>query len=161
MPKVTLKAFGKINLTLDVLGKMENGYHLLETIFRGIHIFDLVTVEKKDRGIHLECDEEELPLGPENLAWQAAELLLRDFSSAVSGVNIKIVKRIPVAAGLAGGSTDAAAVLLAMNRLFRLNLRQEQLTNYAKLLGSDVPFCLYPLAALGRGRGENLEELPE
>lgn len=160
MPKVILKAFGKINLTLDVLGQRDDGYHSLETVFRGIHIFDLVTVEKKDRGIHLECDEEELPSGPENLAWQAAELLRADFP-AISGVNIKINKRIPIAAGLAGGSTDAAAVLLGLNRLFRLGLSRERLAAYAGVLGSDVPFCLYPLAALGRGRGEILEELPE
>ncbi len=160
MPKVTLKAFAKINLTLDVLGEMAGGYHSLETIFRGIHLYDLVTMEKKDRGIHLECDKEELPLGPENLAWQAAELLQKDFP-VIGGINIKIVKRIPVAAGLAGGSTDAAAVLLGLDRLFHLQLGRQKLSEYAERLGSDVPFCLYPLAALGRSRGELLEELPE
>ncbi|HCP15622.1 MAG TPA: 4-(cytidine 5'-diphospho)-2-C-methyl-D-erythritol kinase [Peptococcaceae bacterium] len=160
MRKIVLKAFGKINLTLDVLGKREDGYHELETLFRGIHLYDIVSLERRERGIQLECDDEELSAGPDNLAYKAAELLMRDFPQ-VTGVTIQLVKRIPVSAGLAGGSTDAAAVLIGVNRLFGLELTKEQLSVYAAAIGSDVPFCLYPLSAVGRGRGELLTEASE
>lgn len=160
MRKIVMKAFGKINLTLDVLGKRNDGFHELETLFRGIHLYDIVSLERRDRGIQLECDEEELPLGPDNLAYRAAAVLMEDFPQ-VTGVNIHLIKRIPVAAGLAGGSTDAAAVLVGINRLFGLALTKAQLEDYAARIGSDVPFCLYPLSAVGRGRGELLTEAPE
>jgi 4-diphosphocytidyl-2-C-methyl-D-erythritol kinase len=160
MRKIVMKAFGKINLTLDVLGKRDDGFHELETLFRGIHLYDIVSLERRDRGIQLECDDEELPLGPDNLAYRAAAVLMEDFPQ-VTGVNIHLIKRIPVAAGLAGGSTDAAAVLVGINRLFGLALTKAQLEDYAARIGSDVPFCLYPLSAVGRGRGELLTEAPE
>jgi 4-diphosphocytidyl-2-C-methyl-D-erythritol kinase len=159
MQKILLKAYGKINLTLDVLEKRPDGYHEIETLFRGIHLYDIVSLERQAWGIQLECSEKSLE-GPDNLAFQAASLLQRDFPQ-IQGVTIRLFKRIPIAAGLAGGSADAAAVLIGMNRLFKLNLSRQQLHHYAAQLGADIPFCLYPLSAIGRGKGEELTPVPE
>lgn len=163
MRSVTVRAFAKVNMTLEVREKRRDGYHQLETLFRGISLHDLVVLRRNGHGIHLIC---EAPLSwgvPEdrrNLAWQAAELLCRAFPCKIPGVAIKIRKKIPAAAGLAGGSADAAAVLLGMNYLYDLELSAEELGDFAGRLGADVAFCLEPLAALGSGRGEELLPLP-
>ncbi|MEL7623062.1 MAG: 4-(cytidine 5'-diphospho)-2-C-methyl-D-erythritol kinase [Clostridiales bacterium] len=163
MRSVTVRAFAKVNMTLEIGEKRRDGYHQLETLFRGISLHDLVVLRRNGHGIHLIC---EAPLSwgvPEdrrNLAWQAAELLCRAFPCKIPGVAIKIRKKIPAAAGLAGGSADAAAVLLGMNYLYDLELSAEELGDFAGRLGADVAFCLEPLAALGSGRGEELLPLP-
>ncbi|MDR1205249.1 MAG: 4-(cytidine 5'-diphospho)-2-C-methyl-D-erythritol kinase [Peptococcaceae bacterium] len=155
MKKIILKAFGKINLTLDVQDRRPDGYHRLSTVFRGIHLFDLISLEKKEEGLTLEADRKDLPQGPGNLAYDAALLMMEKFPQ-ISGVHIRIIKKIPVMAGLAGGSADAAAALTGLNLLYELGLSRETLEAFASELGSDVAFCLYPLAALGEGRGEIL-----
>ncbi len=166
MKKISCKAFGKINLTLDVLGKRADGYHEVRTIYQGISLFDLVEIEKiekrsgKEREITLTCNRPELSTGADNLAYRAARLLQEDFPR-LSGFKIHLTKRIPLAAGLAGGSADAAAVLLGINELEGLGLSPAELRNYGALLGSDVPFCLEPLTALGEGRGELLQACAE
>jgi len=156
MRRIICKAYGKINLTLDVLGKRADGYHEILTLFQGISLYDEVCLEKEDaEGILLTCDSPALSTGPENLAYQAVQLLKERFSQ-ISGVKIHLTKRIPLAAGLAGGSADAAAVLAGLNRLYQLDLSREELGHYGARLGSDVTFCLEPLTAIGRGRGERL-----
>lgn len=160
MNSICIKAYGKINLALDVMGKREDGYHEVAMIMQGIELHDTIKIQKNiSQNIELSCNKKELENGPENLAYQAAELLLNDFSTG--GIKIHIDKRIPVAAGLAGGSTDAAAVLLGMNKLFNLQLSLTALQKYAELLGSDVPFCLNPLTSLATGRGERIKRLAE
>jgi 4-diphosphocytidyl-2-C-methyl-D-erythritol kinase len=155
MKKIILKAFGKINLTLDVLDRRTDGYHQLSTVFRGIHLFDLISLEKIEEGLTLETDRKDLPQGPGNLAYDAALLMMQRFPQ-ITGAHIRIIKKIPVMAGLAGGSADAAATLTGLNLLYELGLSRETLETFASELGSDVAFCLHPLAALGEGRGEIL-----
>lgn len=158
MTKVNIKAYAKINLALDVLGKREDGYHEVSMIMQGIQLHDSITIEKNiSQEIILTCNNKELENGPANLAYQAASLILHNYS--ISGVHIHIHKRIPVAAGLAGGSTDAAAVLLGINELFQLKLSLDSLREYAAMLGSDIPFCIEPQTAIAMGRGEKVERL--
>lgn len=155
MPEVCIKARAKINLNLDVVGKREDGYHLVEMVMQQIDLFDEVTVKAIDSGIsiHTTCDY--IKDDPSNIAYKAAELLMGDFSS-IRGVSIVIDKKIPVAAGLAGGSSDAAAVLVGMNEIFELNLSVDQLMAYGLRLGADVPFCILGGAAVAEGIGEAL-----
>lgn len=163
MKNVVYKAYGKINLTLDVLGKRPDGYHEVRTILQGISLHDLVEIglAEGDGGqqenIRLSSNLPQLSTGADNLAYRAAELLREDFPW-LPCLKIHLTKRIPLAAGLAGGSTDAAAVLLGINHLAGLGLSRTALRNYAARLGSDVPFCLEPLTAIGEGRGELLRE---
>ncbi len=163
MKKIVYKAYGKINLTLDVLGKRPDGYHEVRTILQGISLHDLVELEitegdgEQRPNIRLSSNLPQLSTGADNLAYRAAELLMGDFPH-LSGLKIHLTKRIPLAAGLAGGSTDAAATLLGINQLAGLGLSLADLRNYAARLGSDVPFCLEPLTAIGEGRGELIRE---
>lgn len=161
MNTIELKAHAKINLTLDVLGLRPDGFHEVAMVMQGILLHDLVKLTRtKEEKIHLTCNIPELEDPRENLAYKAAALIIRDFPQ-IGGVKIHLEKRIPVAAGLAGGSTDAAAVLLGLNRIFNLGLPGTTLRAYAAQLGSDVAFCLHPLTALAEGRGEKLTPLPE
>lgn len=164
-------AFAKLNLFLDVLGKREDGYHELLTLFHSIDLADTVTVafeshvnlrgpENFECRVSLAVDLPGLPADARNLAWRAAETLVRDHFPEKNRnlfVDISISKRIPVGAGLAGGSADAAATLLALDRLLELNLPFETLLATGRALGADVPFCLARGTALGRGVGERLE----
>ena len=153
-------AHGKINLYLNVLGKRLDGYHEIETIFHSIGLHDDIYLRKRvDRRIAVHCEHPHVPCDPRNLAFRAAKLLLDDMPD-LSGVDITILKRIPVAAGLGGGSADAAAVLCGMNVLFDLGLTQTNLMQLGVQLGADVPFCILGGAALGRGIGEILTPLP-
>ena len=159
MQKVSVKGYAKINLTLDVLGKRDDGYHEVAMLMQGIDLYDVVTLEKRGAGISLESNWQELSSGSDNLAYQAAALLQKDFP-VIDGIHINLKKRIPLAAGLAGGSSNAAAVLLGLNYLYDLGLSLNKLRAYGASLGSDVPFCLHPLTALATGRGEMISELP-
>jgi len=159
MKSVRIKAYAKLNLALDVLGTRSDGYHEVEMIMQGLSLHDVLVVTGQEEGISLTCSTDKLEGGPANLAWQAAELLRRDFDE-IRGVKISLTKNIPLAAGLAGGSADAAAVLLALDEIYGLRLGREKLLAYAARLGSDVPFCLLPLTALACGRGEKISMLP-
>ena len=153
-------AHAKINLYLDVIGKRPDGYHAIETIFHSIGLHDDIYLRKRtDRQITVHCEHPHVPCDPRNLAYRAAQLLLDDMPD-LSGVDIAILKRIPVAAGLGGGSADAAAVLCGMNTLFDLGLTQSDLMQLGVQLGADVPFCILGGAAFGRGIGEILTPLP-
>ncbi len=155
-----VQAHAKINLYLDVVGKRLDGYHEIETIFHSIGLHDDLYLRKRaDRQITVHCEHPHVPCDPRNLAYRAAKLLLENIPD-LSGVDITILKRIPVAAGLGGGSADAAAVLCGLNTLFNLELAQGELMQFGVQLGADVPFCILGGAALGRGVGEILTPLP-
>lgn len=153
-----IRANAKINLSLDIVGKREDGYHLLEMVMQSIDLHDEVQLDEIEEGIVLECDKNYIPLDNRNIAYKASELLMKTFNIK-RGVSIKISKNIPVAAGLAGGSTDAAAVLKGMNELFKLDLTEEELMALGLQLGADVPFCIKGGTCLCTGIGENIEVL--
>lgn len=157
---VTLKALAKINLGLDVLGRRDNGYHDVRMVMQTIYLYDNVTLtKKKDAGIQMETNLPYLPVDQKNIAYKAARILIDEFGIQ-EGVHIKLDKHIPVAAGMAGGSSNAAAVLVGMNRLFQLGLSQTQLMDRGVQLGADVPYCVMRGTALAEGIGEQLSSLP-
>jgi 4-diphosphocytidyl-2-C-methyl-D-erythritol kinase len=153
-----VQAHAKLNLYLRVVGRRPDGFHELETVFQSIDLADELTVELAD-DLRLTGGCAEAPPGPENLVLSAAAAL-REAAGGQGGAVIHLEKRIPVGAGLGGGSSDAAAMLLALNRLWGLELPHERLAALAAGLGSDVPFGLRGGTAVGRGRGEILEPLP-
>ena len=161
MNQLELKALAKINLGLDVLGKRENGYHDVRMIMQSIYLYDTIRIEKTgaDEGISLCSNLSYLPSDGNNIAYKAAQLLKEEFGIR-EGLSIRLDKRIPVAAGMAGGSTDAAAALTAVNRMFDLGLTEEQLKERAVKIGADVPYCLQGGTALSEGIGEILTALP-
>ena len=152
MKSIELKARAKINLTLDVLGKRDDGYHEVEMVMQAIELHDLVALEKISAGIEVISDYPGLPGGPSNIAYKAA-LLLKETFGIKNGIRIRINKNIPLAAGLAGGSTDAAAVLKGLNYVWDLGLSYQDLLIKAALIGSDVAFCIRGGTALATGRG--------
>lgn len=158
MDAFSIPAYGKVNLTLKVLNRRPDGFHNLSTIFQNIVLHDTVTVRKRDYGVRLNVLGALLGTGPENLAYRAAVKMQQTYG--FPGIEITLEKRIPIAAGLAGGSADAAAVLQGINRLYNLGLTPGQLAWEGSDLGSDVPFCAIGGTALGRGRGEELQILP-
>ena len=158
MFEIIEQAHAKINLTLDVLRRRPDGYHEVEMIMQTLELADTVVLEHAEQGIQLATASTEIPLGPDNLAWKAAELMSDTFAHR-KGLKISIEKRIPVAAGLAGGSSDAAAVMRGINRLWELGLPIERLCELGARLGSDVPFCLWQGTALASGRGEIISPL--
>lgn len=160
MHRLTVLSPAKLNLVLDVLGKRPDGFHELRTIFERISLADQITLTRnKTNKISIHCVHPHVPLSSKNLAFKAARMLSSDFSIS-EGVDINIIKNIPVAAGLAGGSSNAAAVLSGLNRLWQIGLTNAQLVNYATRLGSDVAFFLYDTSyALGMGRGELIKPL--
>ncbi len=160
MDKLQVKARAKINLTLDVLGKRSDGYHEIETIMQTIELHDVVTVEEAKSGIDVTTDHPLLPGGESNIAFRAARLMIDSFGPE-KGIRIRIKKNIPLAAGLAGGSSNAAAVMIAINRLWKLGLSRGELLDKGALIGSDVPFCIMGGTALARGRGEFIDSLPD
>jgi 4-diphosphocytidyl-2-C-methyl-D-erythritol kinase len=147
----------KINLVLEVLGRRDDGYHEIRTLIQTISLCDVISFESAD-AISLECSEPSLQTS-DNLVVQAAELL-REVSGCQRGARIKLEKRIPWGAGLGGGSSDGAATLLALNRLWELNMTTSDLVQLAARLGSDVPFFIHRGAALIQGRGEKVTPLP-
>ncbi len=160
MTEIQVRAYAKINLYLDVVSKRPDGYHNLETLFHSIQLHDDVIIRTRDTsGVQVHCEHPAVPCDSRNLAHRAAALLT-DTVGDLGGVTIEIRKRIPVAAGLAGGSANAAAVLHGMNELFRLGLEKETLMALGTRLGADVPFCLQGGAAFGRGIGDRLTPLP-
>ena len=160
MDEIRLKALAKVNLGLDVTGCREDGYHLVRMIMQTIHLFDSVQMEKTaEPDIQLTTNIRFLPVDEHNIAFKAARLLMDEFK-LTQGVRIDIKKCIPVSAGMAPGSTDAAAVLYGMNLMYDLKLSQRQLAKRALTLGADVPYCLMRGTALAEGIGEKLTRLP-
>lgn len=156
---LTLKAYAKINLALDVLFKRSDGYHEVAMIMQSVSLADTITLTSQPGDITLKVNIPGLPADASNLAYRAAALL-KEYAQPEQGVHIGLVKHIPLAAGLAGGSADAAAVLKGLNTLWGLNFNLDELSRLAAKLGSDVPFCLYNGTKLATGRGELLAPLP-
>lgn len=160
MEEIVLPAPAKINLALKVKGLRADGYHELEMIMQTIGLHDRVHLKKIAGGIRVVSSHPGLPEGSGNLAYRAAEFILEQ-SGIDGGVEIFIEKNIPLAAGLAGGSTDAAAVLKGISKLYQLKISDEVIREMASKLGSDVPFCLKGGTSYAYGRGEQLEQLPD
>ena len=159
MDRIELKALGKINLGLDVLGRRENGYHDVRMVMQTVYLYDQITIKKRRRsGIGIETNLYYLPVNENNLAYRAAKLLMDEFRIE-DGISIRLNKHIPVAAGMAGGSSNAAAVLFGMNRIFGLGLTMEELMKRGVTLGADVPYCIMRGTVLAEGIGEILTPL--
>jgi 4-diphosphocytidyl-2-C-methyl-D-erythritol kinase len=148
----------KVNLLLNILGRRGDGFHELETVLHPIAVFDHIRFERAGRGIQLTCNEPALPTDSRNLAYRAAEAFLQA-AKITNGVRLRLEKRIPLAAGLGGGSGNAATTLTGLNELFGGPLTPEQLQTIAASLGSDIPFFLQNKPALATGRGERIEPL--
>lgn len=153
-----IKAYAKINLSLDVCGKRADGYHLLKMIMQNIDLYDIVRVEKQETGIDLSCSNRNVPSDRRNTAYKAAELFLSKYEID-NGVKINIKKNIPTAAGLAGGSADAAAVLRAMRDLYDPEIADSELMELGLMVGADVPYCIAGGTALCEGIGEKVTRL--
>lgn len=155
MKSISIKAYAKINLTLDVVGKRPDGYHDVEMIMQSIDLWDEIILKEISEGIELTCNIEELPRDKGNIAWRAAQLI-KDKFGITKGIHITINKNIPLEGGLAGGSADCAAVLSGLNELWELGMDGQQLRALGKSLGADVPFCLMGGTALAQGIGDKL-----
>ena len=153
--RAIVKSYAKINLTLDVLGKMENGYHEIESIMQTVNLFDLIIIDRTTKDINIHTNLKFLPTNEKNIAYKASKLFF-DETGIDGGVKILIHKNIPVAAGLAGGSGNAAAVLIALNILYNANLSNEKLFEMGKSLGADVSYCMMGGTVVARGIGEKL-----
>lgn len=151
-----VRAYAKVNLALDVVRKREDGYHELDMIMAPIDLHDLIYIDIIDEGIVITSDSTRMPTDERNIMYKVAKILIERYNIN-KGVKIHIYKHIPTQAGLAGGSADGAAVLRAMNKLFKLNLSLETLAEIGKEVGADIPFCIYQKMALVRGIGEKLE----
>ena len=159
MNSISLKAYAKINIGLDVTGKLPDGYHLVKMIMQNIDLYDEVILTENVSGdIRLDMNVDFLPTDERNLAYKAAKLMKEDFGID-RGIDIYIRKNIPAAAGMAGGSTDAAAVMTGMNKLFGLNIDKNILMEHSLKLGADVPYCIMGGTALAEGIGEKLTQL--
>ena len=158
MNEYLMKAYAKINLGLDVVKRLENGYHEVKMVMQTIGIYDEILLEKTDSGIIVTTDSRELPKAGDNLVLKAAKLMAEHYQIS-GGMRIHLKKRIPVAAGMAGGSTDAAATMKGINRLFDLGCTLQELMELGVKLGADVPYCILGGTALAEGIGERLTAL--
>ena len=160
MDNISLKALAKINLGLDVVRRRHDGYHEVRMIMQTINLFDRLEIKKiKEPAIKIHTNLFFLPVNENNLVYKAAKLLIDEFGIQ-EGVSVGLTKKIPVAAGMAGGSTDAAAMLFGMNRLFGLGLSKKQLMERGVKIGADVPYCIMRGTALAEGIGDKLSPLP-
>ena len=160
MDEITLKALAKINLGLDVIRRREDGYHEVRMVMQTIHLYDRLDIARShEPGIRIQSNLNFLPVNENNLVYKAGKLLMDEFG-ITDGVDVKLTKRIPVAAGMAGGSTDAASMLYGMNQIFNLGLSRKALMERGVQIGADVPYCLMRGTALAQGIGEKLSQLP-
>ena len=157
IPSISFKTPAKVNLGLHILGKREDGFHDLETLFQMVNWCDDIKIECLSRGLELICNQPDIPTDEGNLVIKAAHILQTRYPERCKGARIHLNKNIPHGAGLGGGSGNAAGVLLGLDFLWGLKLKREDLVSVASELGSDVPFFLFSPCAIGRGRGEILE----
>ncbi len=153
-----IKAYAKINLGLDVIGKLPDGYHEVKTVMQTVGIYDELTLEKAESGITVTTDSDKLPAGEDNLVYKAAKLMKEKYHIQ-EGVKIHLKKNIPIAAGMAGGSTDAAAAMKGMSRLFGREADLQEFMKMGVTIGADVPYCIIGGTALAEGIGEKLTPL--
>lgn len=159
MTAVTVYAPAKINLTLDITGKRSDGYHTVDMVMQAVSLYDTVEVTAQPGGeIRVSCTEQAIPTDSQNTAYRAAELFLKETKRS-DGAAISIKKQIPMEAGLAGGSSDAAAVLLGLNKIYGEPLTMDELSKLASAVGADVPFCLYGGTMLATGTGTHLQNI--
>jgi 4-diphosphocytidyl-2-C-methyl-D-erythritol kinase len=159
MRKIILKAPAKLNLFLNIVGKRDDGYHLLESIMQTIDLFDIVTVEEReDRDICISCDNKLVPCDEKNIAYKIAQKVF-EYKGIFQGLNIDIKKRIPVEAGMGGGSADGAATLVGLNSLFNLELSYEEMIKIGGTIGADIPFATFGGTALTEGIGEKVTRI--
>lgn len=153
-----VRAYGKLNLTLDVLGRRPDGYHLLDTVMQSISVWDELDIQtSRQPGVHLQCNKDRLPTDSKNTVYRAAKFFLEDCGLVDQGVYIFIKKYIPSRSGMGGGSADAAAALRGLNEMFKTGLTTEQLMAIGARVGADVPFCVMGGAARCTGVGANVE----
>lgn len=161
MEKIVCKAMAKVNLGLDVLRRRQDGYHEVRMIMQSVDLYDVLTFEKTEAaGIVIRTNKKNIPTDQRNLIYKAADLLMQKYS-ITDGLCVTLEKRIPMAAGMAGGSTDAAAVFVAMNELFSLHMTQESMCELAVTIGADVPYCIVGGTVLAEGIGEKLTKLAD
>ncbi|MFQ9310960.1 MAG: 4-(cytidine 5'-diphospho)-2-C-methyl-D-erythritol kinase [Paraclostridium sordellii] len=159
MNSIGLKSRAKINLSIDVLGKRQDGYHIVEMIMQTIDLYDNLKITQiEEDSIKIKSNSQDIPLNQDNIVYKAANILKEKFNIK-KGIEISIQKNIPVAAGMAGGSSNAAAVLVGLNRIWDLGLNQLELKDIALQLGADVPFCITGGSALAQGIGEELTDI--
>jgi len=158
MPLLSMKSCAKVNLGLRIVGKRSDGYHDVETILQTIDLSDEIEIDETSAGIEVVCDTPGVPEGHENLAFAAAKMTL-EAADSTRGVRIKIDKKIPSGGGLGGASSNAAATIKGLNRLFDLGLDEKKMCGIARILGSDVPFFIRGGTALATGRGDRLQRM--
>ena len=159
MNSIGLKSRAKINLSIDVLGKRQDGYHIVEMIMQTIDLYDNLKITQiEEDSIKIKSNSQDIPLNQDNIVYKAANILKEKFNIK-KGIEISIQKNIPVAAGMAGGSSNAAAVLVGLNRIWDLGLNQLELKDIALQLGADVPFCITGGSELAQGIGEELKDI--
>lgn len=160
MMKIKVKAYAKINLLLDIVSRLSNGYHDLFMIMQSVGVYDTITVSREnDGGITISCNIDSIPLDEKNIAYKAAEAFFSANSISDKNIHIDIVKRIPHAAGLAGGSADGAAVITALNKLYGTDLSYDELCKIGVKVGADVPFCITGGTMLAQGVGDILHKV--
>lgn len=158
--EVKVKAYAKINLMLDIINKRTDNYHDLFMIMQSINLYDTVTVsENKSKSISISCSNANIPLDSKNIVWKASEAFFEYTKKKNKGINIDIIKRIPHAAGLAGGSADGAAVITALNKIYKTNLSDDELCKIGVKVGADLPFCLTGGTLLAQGIGNILNKV--
>ena len=153
-----VKAYGKINISLDITGKREDGYHLLKMIMQNVDLYDSMSFQKCNKGINISCNKPYIPTDEKNLVYKAAKLFM-DTYDIREGINIYLKKNIPVAAGMAGGSSDAAAAFRTLRQLFKIDVSDDELMNLGVKIGADVPYCIIGGTALCEGIGEIITPL--
>ena len=160
--KITLKAAAKVNLILDLTAILENGYHSIYTVMQSVGIYDTVSTEINETGcITLSCGDKNVPVDSRNTAYKAAEFFFEYINDKVHGADIHIEKVIPSQAGMAGGSADAAAVIVALDKLLHTNLSEDELYKIGEKVGADVPFCIAGGTRLCLNKGEVMAKLPD
>lgn len=158
---ISVRTPAKINLSLDILGKRYDGYHFVKTIMQTVSVFDEITVEPNEvNEIRIFCDTQGIPCDCNNLAYKAAIAFFEHIDSSPSGIDITIAKNVPAMAGLAGGSSNAAGMIVALNELMETNLSISELCDIGEKIGADVPFCIVGGTALAEGVGDILNQLP-
>ena len=158
MNKIEIDSYSKINLTLNILGKRPDGYHNIETIMQSINLADRIFIKEEEEGIKIICSHPLVPVDSQSLTYRTAEKILNRYR-ITKGVKIEIEKKIPLASGMAGGSANSASILVGINKLFALNLSNEDLREIGEELGMDVPFCIQNGTALAYHKGEKVTPL--
>ena len=158
MKEVKIDSYSKINLTLNILAKRQDGYHNIETIMQSINLADRIFIKGEKEGIKIKCNHPLVPVDTQSLTYRSAEKILKRYR-ITKGVKIEIDKKIPLASGMAGGSANSASILIGINKLFALNLSNEDLRGMGEELGMDVPFCIQNGTALAYHRGEKVTPL--